>query len=175
MPDPVNHRMLSKLNESDSGMKWLQTLARAGLKRTHSPEARAAYELSQRVHEVDEAIQATKMPTKLSIPVPKGAWFWVPIAFGAGYYWAFQADMFEDRLTRWMWSLIALAVVAGWVLLTKVFNDVSTDVAKRRRKPRLQEERRGMMGDLIAAREACVARHSSLSMADETIRDLSGS
>ena len=81
----------------------------------------------------------------------------MPLLYGFVFLWAFRKDHFEDRLTTWGGSLVVFGIFAAWVLATQFYREQRALLDKRRRRPLLKEERRVVMADLMAARDACVA------------------
>ncbi len=148
---------LRALHHDLSGIQWLQGLASSGLRRNSCPEAADAYVLARRVHELDEAIQATYTLDQLYFPLPKGWWIWVPLLYGFGFLWALQQDSFEDRLLTWGWSIMLFGVVAAWVLFTKAYREHRVKQEKLRRRPILRAERIAVMSDLMELRDRCIA------------------
>jgi len=157
MADPLNIAQLEALHKDNTGMQWLKSMASGGLRRSMSSEAASAYALAAQIHDLEDAIQETFTLEQLFFPLPKFWWFWVPLLYGFGFLWAFREDHFEDRLTVWGGSMVVFGIFAGWVLATKFYREQRALLEKRRQRPLLKEERRVVMADLMAARDACVA------------------
>ncbi len=162
MPNPIDIILLNSMTAGKYGIDWLQTLAAAGVRRSDSETADEAYALAQRVHELDEEIQATWVVDREHFELPRLWWVWVPALYTGLFFWSMDADHYEDRLNKWMIALVCLGVLAVWVLFVKYSRELSLRRVKAQLRPRLKGERAAAMVDLLRARDACVAQHEAL-------------
>jgi hypothetical protein len=161
MPNPIDTILLNSMTDGKYGIDWLQSLAAAGVRRSESEAAVEAYALAQRVHELDEEIQATWVVDKEHFELPKGWWFWVPSLYAGMFFWSMDADHVDDRLNNWMISVVCLGVLAVWVLFVKYSRELTNQRFKAQLRPRLKGERAAAMVDLLRARDACVAQYEA--------------
>lgn len=161
MSNPLDITVLNSLRDGQYGIVWLQTLAAAGVRRSDGDAAVRAYALAQRVHELDEEIQATLVVDKEHFELPKLWWVWVPALYTGLFLWSMDAEHYEDRLSKWMIALVCLGVLAVWVLFVKYSRELSLRRVKAQLRPRLKGERAAAMVDLLRARDACVAQYEA--------------
>jgi len=161
MPNPIDTILLNSMTDGKYGIDWLQALAAAGVRRSESEAAVEAYALAQRVHELDEEIQATWVVDREHFELPKLWWVWVPALYTGLFLWSMDAEHYEDRLNKWMIALVCLGVLAVWVLFVKHSRELSLKRVKAQLRPRLKGERAAAMVDLLRARDACVARYEA--------------
>jgi hypothetical protein len=164
MPNPIDTILLNSMTDGKYGIDWLQSLAAAGVRRSDSETAVEAYALAQRVHELDEEIQATMVVDKEHFELPKLWWVWVPALYTGLFLWSMDAEHYEDRLSKWMIALVCLGVLAVWVLFVKYSRELSLRRVKAQLRPRLKGERAAAMVDLLRARDACVAQYEASMM-----------
>ena len=162
MANPIDTLLLNSLTDGKYGIVWLQSLAAAGVRRSDGDAAVQAYGLAQRVHELDEEIQATFVVDKEHFELPKLWWVWVPALYTGTFLWSMEAQHYEERLSKFMIALVTLAVLAVWVLFVKFSRDLSMKRIKAQLRPRLKGERAAAMVDLLRARDVCVAQYEAL-------------
>jgi hypothetical protein len=161
MSNPVDTIVLNSLSDGQYGIVWLQTLAAAGVRRSDGDAAVRAYALAQRVHELDEEIQATLVVDKEHFELPKLWWVWVPSLYTGLFLWSMDAEHYQDRLNKWMIALVSLGVLAVWVLCVKYSRELSLRRVKAQLRPRLKGARAAAVVDLLRARDACVAQYEA--------------
>lgn len=161
MSNPLDTILLNSLSDGQYGIVWLQTLASAGLRRSDGDAAVRAYALAQRVHELDEEIQATLVVDKEHFELPKLWWVWVPSLYTGLFLWSMDPEYFQDRLNKWMIALVCLGVLAVWVVCVKYSRELSLRRIKAQLRPRLKGERAAAMVDLLRTRDSCVALYEA--------------
>ena len=164
MSNPIDVQLLRSLRDGQRGIHWLQNLARANVRRSDGGPFEQVYGLAAEIDRLDGEIQETYTLDKFFYRLPRAWWVWVPLLYLGGFLLAAQAELYEDRLIRWMWSLIIFGGFALTFLAKKAAKEGALKHAKVLRRPRLMGERAALMVQLMETRDQVVeAAVSSLS------------
>ncbi len=156
MEPHIDKGILRAMNDSHPGMTWLQALSRSGLRSGEGEPGAPAYQLAQRVHEIEDEIDLTYQREEVYFPLPPGWWIWVPLLYSGGFLWAADKDFYEERLVGFMLFCIAFALILGVVLLSKYVRERRILLDRAKKRPRLLGERAAVMVDLMALRDVLV-------------------
>jgi len=156
MSNPVNVQLLQELRDGQRGIVWLQGLAQSNVRRSDGALGEQAYELAGQIDRLDEEIQDTYVEDRFFFPLPRAWWFWVPALYLCGFLFAAQTEVYEDRLMRWMWSLVFWGAFGIYFLIQKKAMEESRKRQKSQQRPRLKGERAALMVRLLETRDALI-------------------
>jgi len=157
MSDPIDLQILRHLRDGNTGMEWLQSLARSNVRRSACEHSELAYTLAAQIHQLDEDIKETYALDKFFYKLPPGWWIWVPLLyFGAVVFAAQWTDSYM-RVLVWLWVLVAFGGIAATFLAKKFAKESTLMLEKVRRRPRLKGERAALMVHLMETRDHIVA------------------
>ena len=156
MSNHVDLQILRDLRDGNTGMSWLQGLARANVRSSDGAYGQLAYALAAQIDEIEQAIKETYAQDKFFYRLPSGWWMWVPLLYFGAMVFAAQWTDTDTRVLVWLWIVVGFGGIAITFLAKKFAKESTLKREKVRRRPRLKGERAAIMVTLLKTRDQIV-------------------